>query len=125
MIKLIELQNELQALNVQLVDLNNKLEDIETNPQEYTDLESQHDDLLDELYNEVCEALPVCMTGSELIRDFDPTLYRCSYSEFCSDYDYSSLDIYVETQDEITDIEDQISDLENEIEDLENEEDQQ
>jgi len=48
-------------------------------------------------------------------------MYRCSFSDFCSDYDYKRLDVYSDTESEIEDIEDQISDLESEIEDLENE----
>lgn len=121
---LIELQTkqkELKQLQDQLSDLQSKLSDIEVNPEQYADLDEQHDDLLDELYAEACEALPVNITGSELIREFDPVMYRCSFSDFCSDYDYSSLDVYQDTESEISDIEDQISELESEIEDLENE----
>lgn len=113
-------QKELAELQDQLSDLQSKLSDIEVNPDQYADLGSQHDDLLDELYSEACEALPVNITGSELIREHDPVMYRCSYSDYCSNYDYDSLDIYQDTENEISDIEDQISDLESEIEDLEN-----
>lgn len=106
-------QKELAELQDQLSDLQSKLSDIEVNPDEYTDLDSLHDDLLDELYSEACEALPVSITGSELIREFDPVMYRCSFSDYCSNYDYASLDIYQDTENEISDIEDQIEELEN------------
>lgn len=112
-------QKELAELQDQLSDLQSKLSDIEVNPDQYADLESQHDDLLDGLYSEACEALPVSIAGSELIREFDPVMYRCSYSDYRSNYDYASLDIYQDTENEISDIEDQISDLESEISDLE------
>lgn len=112
-------QKELAELQDQLADLQSKLSDIEVNPEEYVDLESQHDDFLDEAYSEACEALPVNVTGSELIREFDPVMYRCSFSDYCSNYDYASLDIYQDTENDIEDIEDQISDMESEIEDLE------
>lgn len=114
-------QKELAELQDQLADLQSKLSDIEVNPDQYTDLNSLHDDELDEIYSEACEALPVNITGSELIREFDPVMYRCSFSDFCSNYDYASLDVYQDTENEISDIESQISDLESEIEDLENE----
>lgn len=112
-------QKQLVEFQDQLSDLQSKLSDIEVNPDQYADLESEHDDFLDELYSEVCEDLPVNISGSELIREFDPVMYRCSYSDYCSNYDYASLDIYQYTESEISDIEDQISDLESEIEDLE------
>ena len=114
-------QKELAELQDQLSDLKSKLSDIEVNPDHYVDLDEQHDDLLDELYSDVCGVLPICVTGSELIREFDPVMYRCSFSDFCSNYDYASLDIYQDTENEISDVEDQISGLESEIEDLESE----
>jgi peptidoglycan hydrolase CwlO-like protein len=116
-----EIKKELAELQDQLSDLQSKLSDIEVNPDQYTDLDGQHDDLLDELYSEACEALPVCITGSQLIREFDPVMYRCSFSDFCSNYDYQSLNVYQDTESEIEDIETMISDLESKIEDLENE----
>ena len=116
-----EMKKELAELKDQLADLQGKLSDIEVNPEEYADLESQYDDLLDELYSVECDALPVCITGSELIRQFDPIMYRCGYSDFCSNYDYQSLDIYTDTESEIEDLESQIEQLESEIEDLESE----
>lgn len=114
-------QAGLVELNAQLSELNSKLEDIKQNPAEYTDLESLYDDLLDEIYSDVCEALPVNVSGSQLIKEFDSAMYLCGFSDFCSDYDYSSLDVYQETEDEINDIEGQITDLESEIEELEQE----
>jgi len=114
-------QQELASLQDQLSDLQDKLKDIETNPEQYTDLESLYDDFLDEIYSEVCEALPVYVTGSYLIAEHDPTMYRCGFSDFCSDYEYSSLDVYTDTESEIEDIEDQLSDLEEEISELESE----
>jgi peptidoglycan hydrolase CwlO-like protein len=115
------LEKELSELKDQLSDLQSKLSDIEANPDQYADLSGLHDDMLDELYSEACEALPVCTSGSELIRELDPIMYRCSFSDFCSNYDYQSLNIYQDTESEIEDIETMISDLESKIEDLENE----
>jgi predicted nucleic acid-binding Zn-ribbon protein len=114
-------QKELSGLQDQLSDLQDKLKDIENNPEQYADLESQYDDFLDEIYAEVCEALPVYVTGSKLIAEHDPTMYRCGFSDYCSDYDYSSLDVYTDMESEIEYIEDQISDLESEISEIESE----
>lgn len=118
---LAEKQKQLAELQDQLVDLQSKLKDIESNPEEYTDLESLYDELLDEIYGEACEALPLSVTGSYLIQQLDPIMYRYGFSDFCSDYDYASLDIYKDTETEIEDLEIDIEGIEQEIEDLTNE----
>lgn len=115
---LAELQTELETLQAELSEAQDKLKDIQNNPQEYTDLESMYDDYLDEIYSEQCEALPVVISGSKLISEFDPTMYRCGFNDYCNDYDYSSLDVYQETEDLISDLEDQIYDIEDQIDDL-------
>jgi hypothetical protein len=119
MITLSDLQKLLAEKQEQLLDLQYKLSDIEVNPQEYADLDSLHDDFLDEIYSEVCENLPVSVTGSELISEHDPVMYRCSFSEFCSDFAYQDLDVYQQTESEIEDLECEISDLEYQIEEWE------
>lgn len=118
---LFELKTELENLQAELSEAKDKLNDIQNNPQEYADLSGMYDDCLDELYSEQCEALPVYVSGSNLIREFDPTMYRCGFNDYCADYDYTSLDVYQETEDQITDLEDQIYEIENQIEELEEE----
>jgi len=117
--QLVNLKSEFIVKQNELKDLQSDLLDIEKNPQEYTDLESLYDDLLDELYSDVCEALPVTITGSELIKEFDPIMYRCGFSDFIGQFDYSSLDCYTDKESEIEDLESEISDLESQIEDIE------
>jgi len=119
--QLSNLQSELVIKQKELKDLQSDLLDIEHNPDQYADLDSQYDDFLDELYDDVCEALPVSITASELIREFDPVMYRCGFSDFIDQFDYSSLDCYTDKESEIEDVESEISDLESQIEDLENE----
>lgn len=121
LVTLAEKQNHLAALQDQLIDLKCKLNDIEVNPEEYIDLESLYDEFLDEIYSEACEALPLSVTGSYLIRQLDPVMYRCGFSDFCSEYDFSSMDVYMDTQNEIEDLEIDIKGIEQEIEDLLNE----
>lgn len=112
-------QDQLATLQDQLVDLQSKLSDIEVNLENYADLESQYDDFLDEIYSEACEALPISVTGSELIKEHDPVMYRCGYSDFCSGYDYASLEVYTDTENEIQDIESEIESLQDEISEIE------
>jgi peptidoglycan hydrolase CwlO-like protein len=119
--QLVDLKNELVVKQNQLKDLQSDLSDIENNPDQYADLDSQYDDFLDEIYSDACDALPVCITGSQLIKEFDPVMYRCGFSDFIDQFDYSSLDCYTDKESEIEDVESEIFDLESQIEDLENE----
>jgi len=119
--RLMGLKSDLVSRQSQLKDLQSDLKDIENNPDQYADIDPQYDDFLDEIYSEACEALPVCITGSKLIREFDPVMYRSGFSDFIDQFDYSSLDVYTDKESEIEDLESEISDLESEIEDLENE----
>ena len=113
--KIVEVKTDLE-------DKQSMLSDIEVNPQEYTDLDSQYDEFLDEIYSEACDALPISVTGSQLIAEFDPVMYRCGFSDFCSDYRYQDLDIYQTTESDIEDLESELSELENMREYLEDEE---
>lgn len=119
--QLVTLKSELIVKQNELKDLQTDLADIEKNPQDYTDLDSLYDESLDEWYSEQCENLPVNVTASELIKEFDPVMYRCGFSDFINGFDYSSLDCYTDKESEIEEVEGEISDLESQIEDLETE----
>jgi hypothetical protein len=93
--------------------------DIQCNPQDYADLESEYDDYLDECYSDVCEALPVNVSGSELLKEFDPTAYRCGFNDWLDSYDYTSLDAHRDAEEVIEELEEQIAEVEQEIEALE------
>lgn len=113
--KIVEVKTELE-------DKQSMLSDIEVNPDQYADLDSQYDDFLDEIYAEACDALPISVSGSQLISEFDPVMYRCGFSDFCSEYRYQDLDIYQTTESEIEDLESELSELEDMLEYLEDEE---
>jgi predicted nucleic acid-binding Zn-ribbon protein len=119
--QLVTLKNELSIKQNQLKDLQSDLADIEKNPQDYTDLESLYDENLDEWYSEQCSNLPVNVTASELIKEFDPVMYRCGFNDFIDQFDYSFLDCYTDKESEIEEVESEISDLKSQIEDLETE----
>lgn len=119
--QLVTLKSELIVKQNELKDLQTDFADIENNPDQYADLDSQYDDFLDEIYSDACDALPVCITGSQLIKEFDPVMYRCGFPDFINGFDYSSLDCYTDKESEIEEVEGEISDLESQIEDLETE----
>jgi predicted nucleic acid-binding Zn-ribbon protein len=119
--QLVTLKSELIVKQNELKDLQIDLADIEKNPQDYMDLETMYDEDLDSLYHDQCKDLPVNVTGSKLIKEFDPIMYRCGFNDFIDQFEYSDLDCYTDKESEIEDVESEISDLESVILDLEDE----
>ena len=113
---------KISEVKTELEDKQSMLSDIEVNPEQYANLDSQYDDFLDEMYSEACDALPISVTGSQLIAEFDPVMYRFGFSDFCSEYRYQDLDIYQTTESNIEDLESELSELEDMLEYLEDEE---
>ena len=109
---------EIAEVQNKISEVNEILSDIETNPDQYADLDSMHDDMLDEIYSEACEALPINVTGSELIRKFDPVMYRCSFSDFISNFEYKDLDAWQTAENDLDYLQSNLSDLESELDEL-------
>lgn len=109
---------EIVTQNEKIKEIKELLSDIEVNPDQYADLDSMYDDFLDEIYSEACEALPVLISGSTLIRELDPVMYRCGFSDFISSFNYSDLDIYQTAENDLDSLESEISDLESDLDEL-------
>lgn len=122
---LVQINIDLGKKEIELNRLESELIDF---PEDY-DLHAEYDRELDEAYEDACNSLPVCVSGSELIEKFDPTLYRCGYSDFVSDFDFENIAEYTDLQEDIEDLEatieglkERISEIEEEIEEEESEE---
>lgn len=114
-----ELESQIESKQDRISELGGDIADMETSPDEWwPNLSDQYDEILDDVYLEVCEALPVSITGSQLIREFDPIMYRCGYADYLADHDITCMDECIERQSEIEDLESEIEDLEEQIEDL-------
>jgi chromosome segregation ATPase len=125
MITLAELKNDLAVNEKELYKLNQDLErlqadlnNFELDPDSYED---QYCEMLDDLYSEVCNALPISISASRLILEFDPTMYRCGLNDYIDSLDVSDDQAYQDLEAEISELEDQIGNLEEEISDLEDE----
>lgn len=117
-------------ITINIIDLENQIGDLETKLEQlqkeltyilHYDLHEEYDQMLDELYEEQCTNLPVCISGSELIKEFDPIAYRCGYSDFIDGYDFSALPEYIDLENEIESIESDIESLQEEIDELQEE----
>lgn len=122
---LLELQNELVINQENLTELEIKLESMDNDKMSYfeDEITEQYNDLLNEQYGEMVDALPFyCGSAADLCGDKDPTFYRCGLNDYADSVDVSSFQEYQDVQEEIEVLESDIEDLESEIEDLENEE---
>ena len=109
-------EQEIRKMQAMIADKEKQQDQIELNPDEYED---QFDDMLDESILEI-EIGRLTYSPSHVLKNVDPTAYRCSLNDFVDSFDVEDSDEYKALQDEIDQLQSDIEDLENEIEDLEN-----
>lgn len=110
-----ELQNKKEELKAELKEKSDLLERMELDPVGYmdsVDFESLYDESLDDLYKDECEALPVCISGSELIKEHDPVMYRSWFNDFVDGLNVEDFQEYQDFLEEISDLEEEIEELE-------------
>jgi len=82
----------------------------------------------DEYEDEYCEALDaegdvyvggLTFSPSQIIRELDPTAYRCGLIDFVDGMDIEEVPEYKELQEELEELEAELEELEAELEDLE------
>ena len=59
--------------------------------------------------------------ASDILKSCDPVAYRCSKSDYESNFDLDDCEEYNDLKDELEALEDQLSDLENDLSDLNDE----
>jgi hypothetical protein len=105
----IEIQRAIEELIAQLKD---KQDYIVNNKGDYVDLEEGYQELLDDIYKVECDALPISVTGSELIRHFDETMYNTGLDEYEDDYSPECIPEWEELEHEIAELVEQLDELE-------------
>ena len=109
-------EQEIRKMQALIADKEKQQEQIELDPDDYED---QFDESLDESIPEI-EIGYLTYSPSHVLKNVDPTAYRCSLIDFVDSLDVEDSEQYIELQYEIDSLEDAIDDLESEIEDLEN-----
>lgn len=106
-------EQEIRKMQALIANKEKQQEQIELDPDDFAD---QFDELLDERG----EIEIGCLTysPSHVLKNVDPTAYRCSLNDFVDSFDVEDSDEYKALQSEIDDIQDEIEDLENQIADL-------
>ena len=111
------IESKLSDLRFHVSDLESQQGKIELDPDDYED---QFDDMLDESIPEI-EIGSLTYSPSHVLKNVDPTAYRCGLNDFVDSLDVEDSDEYKELQEEIDQLKSDIEDLESEIEDLESE----
>lgn len=111
------IESKLSALRLQVYDLEKQQEQIELDPDDYED---QFDESLDESIPEI-EIGCLTYSPSHVLKNVDPTAYRCGLNDFVDSLDVEDSDEYKALQSEIDDIQEEIDQLQSDIEDLEGE----
>lgn len=110
------IESKLSDLRLQIADKEKQQEQIELDPDDFAD---QFDDMLDESIPEI-EIGCLTYSPSHVLKNVDPTAYRCGLNDFVNSLDVKDSDEYKDLQDEIDQLKSDIEDLESKIEDLEN-----
>lgn len=108
-------EHEIRKMQSQIADKEKQQDRIELDPDDFAD---QFDDMLDE--SGTVEAGGYSFYPSRILKELDPTAYRCSLNDFVDSLDVEDSDEYKALQEEIDQLKSDIEDLESEIEDLEN-----
>ena len=109
-------EHEIRKMQAMIADKEKQQEQIELDPDDYED---QFDESLDDSIPEI-EIGCLTYSPSHVLKNVDPTAYRCSLNDFVDSLDVEDSDEYKALQEEIDQLKSDIEDLESEIEDLEN-----
>lgn len=108
--KMEELQKLIAEKQTELQELEKEICDFELNPDNYED---QYCEMLDGCYPQLFNMLP-----SYILRECDPTAYRCGLNDYVDSIDLSDDSDYCELTEKQSDLESEISDLESELKEL-------
>ena len=109
-------EHEIRKMQALIANKEKQQEQIELDPDDYED---QFDESLDESIPEI-EIGCLTYLPSHVLKNVDPTAYRCGLNDFVDSLDVEDSDEYKALQEEIDQLQSDIEDLESEIEDLEN-----
>ena len=112
-----DLENAIAIKNAEIEDKQKEIDGFEIDPEEH---EEEYKDALDEQGDVVIGNLHY--SPSYVLREVDPTAYRCGLLDYIDSLDVSDDPAYKELEEELEILKDELADLEGELDDLEEEE---
>lgn len=92
----------------------------EINGFEFTCLNNEFDEYLDEVHESVV-LFDMEFSPSDILKQCDPTAYRCAKSDYEGTKDFEDVPAYVELTEKLEDLETELGDHESDLESLQNE----
>ena len=111
-----ELENAIAIKNAEIEVKQREIDGFEIDPEEH---EEEYKDALDEQGDVVIGSLHY--SPSYVLREVDPTAYRCGLADYIDSLDVSDDPAYKELEEELETLENELADLEGELDDLEEE----
>ncbi len=109
-----ELENAIAIKNAEIEAKQREIDGFEIDPEEH---EEEYKDALDEQGDVVIGSLHY--SPSYVLREVDPTAYRCGLVDYVNGLDVSDDPAYRELEEELKSLEYELADLEGELEELE------
>lgn len=110
---------KIESLEILIVD---KQTEIDNKQSEIDDFEFECDESEFDDYLDNCEeSVTICgmeFLPSDILKNCDPTAYRCAKSDYESNYDLDSCEEYNDLKDELEELESELEDLESELAEL-------
>ena len=110
-----ELQTVITLINAEIIAKKNAIHNFE-----YSCTEREYNDFLDQIYGEV-NICGITYSASRALKNLDPIAYRCSKSDYESNFDLENCAEYIEKRDELEQLQNELEQLQDELDDLENE----
>lgn len=112
-----EVKQEIAETESSILVLSNTMEDKQ---KEVDNFEIDQDDFIDQ-YEEMldeCEGEFMGMNASYILRECDPTSYRCGLNDYCDNINLDDIEEYKTLLEELEDLEEEKESLESDLDDL-------
>jgi peptidoglycan hydrolase CwlO-like protein len=108
------LQAKIEEVKRQIKSKQAEIDNFEIDPDEF---EEQYCEMLDE--EGPVKVVGLTFDASAIIREMDPTAYRCGLNDYVDGIDKADVKAYQELEEELEELESELSDLEEELENAE------
>lgn len=108
------LENEIESLKDEITS-----KELEISNFEYECSDDDFDDFLDQIYSEI-NIGEFTFYPSQVLKECDPTAYRCGKADYESDYDLDDCEEYAELKEDLESLMEDLESLESDLEDLQN-----
>jgi DNA repair exonuclease SbcCD ATPase subunit len=107
------LQAKIEEVKRQIKSKQSEIDNFEIDQDEFED---QYCEMLD--YEGPVKVAGLTFDASAIIREMDPTAYRCGLNDYVDGIDKSDIKEYQELEEELEELENELSDLEEELENM-------